>query len=312
MTTDAESVLIVANPDSGGCRGLEFAGRLEASLRSRGISSEIRATKPGPDESLEKAILAAGIAIAVGGDGTLNRVVRPVVLAEPAARLPSIGFLPCGTANVATRAFGLPRNPEDVAHLVAAETTRAIDAGIAERDSCPPEAFILWLGAGVDAALLEGVAARRLGLGRAGMMAAYVTQAARMTFTYRFPEIEVSSPSVSGRFATAMVANVGPLAVGSITNRAHPGDGAFDLVASLPRSRPQWLLAVACGALGLYDRVSGVSRGHAGEVELASRERVPFHVDGEPCGTLPVRVRIKPSAIRLLCAAQATLHDARL
>ena len=82
--------------------------------------------------------------------------------------------------------------------------------------------------------------------------------------------------------------------------KTDPGDGRFDLIATRARGRLAWWRAALMGSLHLYDRVPDVVRVHATEATLASSTRVPIQLDGEPCGTLPVSVRLKPSAIRLL------------
>jgi diacylglycerol kinase family enzyme len=207
---------------------------------------------------------------------------------------------------VATRAFALPRDPARFADLVKAGTTRPIDAGIATNAEGKRMAFLLWLGAGLDATLIETVAARRHGKSGAGVMLEYVRVGMEMTLGYQWPEIDVASPSASGRFGAAMIANIGPLAVGSITRHANPGDGLFDLIATRPRSRLAWVWAAMLGGFGLFDRVSDVERVRITEATLASAQRVPIQLDGEPCGTLPVSVRIRPSAIRLLSPAERT------
>ena len=291
-------VLIVVNPRSGGGRGPRVAESLAQELKARGLEVAIEPTTPGEDPRLDAAILAAGIAIAVGGDGTLNRVARPMILGETSG--PVIGFFAAGTANVATRAFALPRDPARFADLVKAGATRPVDAGIATNAKGKRMAFLLWLGAGLDATLIETVAARRAGKSGAGVILDYIRVGIGMALGYQWPEIEVTTPSGSGRFGAAMIANIGPLAVGSITRRADPGDGFFDLIATRPRGRLAWQWAAMLGGLGMYDRVSDVERTRITEASFASAQRVPIQLDGEPCGTLPVSVRMRPSAIRLL------------
>ena len=69
--------------------------------------------------------------LAVGGDGTLNEVLAGIMAAElaPEAR-PALGFLPAGTANAATRAFGFATDPEAVGRALPSAPVRPVDVGM--------------------------------------------------------------------------------------------------------------------------------------------------------------------------------------
>ncbi|HEV8268559.1 MAG TPA: diacylglycerol kinase family protein, partial [Thermoanaerobaculia bacterium] len=159
-------VLLVVNPIAGGGRAASLAAELERSLASNGTRVEIHLTsldeEPG---ALAAALSGVSVVVAVGGDGTLNRVVRSVVLSGTEDGTgPAIGLLPCGTGNVAARAFGLPRRTSDLASAVAGGATRSVDVGVVARNGAPAGVFLLWLGAGLDAALIQHVASRRAGV----------------------------------------------------------------------------------------------------------------------------------------------------
>jgi diacylglycerol kinase family enzyme len=290
--------LIVANPVSGGGRAVAAVPALVESLKSHGIEARMVLTTPGHDEELDAAIRDASIVIAVGGDGTLNRVIRPIVLSRRPG--PLVAFMAYGTANVATRAFGLPRRPKDVARAVAGARSRPLDAGIVTRDGAPAGAFVLWLGAGVDAALIHGVAARRAGYRGWGVIAQYALEMLRLLAGYRFPKVRVESESHDDHYGSVMLANIGPLAVGSVTRRADPFDGQIDLIATHPRNLLGWCAAALMASVHLYDRCPRVERRRVLRVRLSSSEPLPVHIDGEPFGHLPVDVEVVPAAVRLI------------
>ena len=296
------AVLLVVNAAAGARRGPRLARQLSRELRVRGVAVSVAFTVAGPDADLERAILDAEVVIAVGGDGTLNRVAGVIIRARRAGRpAPIIGFLPCGTGNVAVRAFRLPRKVREIADLVESRTARTLDAGVVTRDGEVVGIFLLWAGIGIDASLLETVGVRREQFHGWRLLAEYAREAIRMSFTYRFPGIELVAEGVSGQFGAVVVANVGRLIFGSITRAADPSDGKLDVIATKPRRRFGWLRALSWYGLHRYERCSRVTRVLATAVELrSSTDRVPIHVDGEPIGSLPVQIQVAPGCVVLL------------
>jgi diacylglycerol kinase (ATP) len=296
------TALLVVNPAAGARHGALRASQLSHELRARGVGVSIAFTTAGRDTDLERSILDAEVVIAVGGDGTLNRVAEVVIRAPRSDRsAPVIGFLPCGTGNVAVRALRLPRKVSEVADLVVAQTVRTLDAGVVSRDGEVVGVFLLWAGVGVDASLLETVGARRGQFQGWKLLWEYTREAIRMSFVYRFPSIELVAEDVYGRFGAVVVANVGRLIFGSITCSADPSDGKLNVIATKPRRRIGWLWAVSLYAMHRYETCSRVYRQLAKSVQLRSvADRVPIHVDGEPAGNLPVQIRVAPGSVVLL------------
>lgn len=98
---------------------------LRAALEQAGIAADI-VTVPSAMGGGSVDHLAAGydVLVAAGGDGTVSTV------ASAAARMGrTFGVLPCGTLNHFARDAGIPLNLDAAAALLAAGTTRALDAG---------------------------------------------------------------------------------------------------------------------------------------------------------------------------------------
>lgn len=105
------------------------------------------------------------LVVAHGGDGTVNEVVNGLLVhtgeaPNSDARIPTLGVVPGGSANVFARAVGLPRDPVDATHrlLHAIETgnTRRVGLGIADGHW-----FTFNAGLGWDADVVAGVDRRR-------------------------------------------------------------------------------------------------------------------------------------------------------
>ena len=297
-----KTALLVANPTAGAWRAPDFAARLASELQAHGFSTETIPTTATADDSLPQRLAGADVAVALGGDGTLNRVADAIVRIEDPQRRPRLAFLACGTGNAATRAFRLPRTPESVARLIADGSTRTIDVGVVSRDGMRVATFLLWAGIGLDATLIESVAQNRANCRGTRVTLEYVWQGLRMMFAYRFPTIHLQSPEAPpGPFGAVMIANVGQMAIGAVTAHANPSDGRLNVIATKPRSRALWIASAIMTTINLYDRCPRVSRTLATRLHAESASYVPVHVDGEPIGALPVDIEILPSALNL-CA----------
>jgi len=301
-------VLVVVNPVAGMGKAVEIAPKLLKELAARGMTaSTLHTTEEARHDEMDNKILDSDIVIALGGDGTLNRVARPILLCPQRndKPLPAVAFVALGTGNVAARAFGLPQRLSDAANVIASGTTRHIDAGIVFQNGVAVAVFLLWLGAGLDGAIVHAVAAYRSRYRGSWLMPRYFLEAPRTLMAYTFPKMNVQSEHVNGDFASVMVANVGLLGVGSITRKASPYDGEFNLIATSPRNRLSWCLSGILAGLGGYDFCYGVSRSLETNVTLRLHESVPMQIDGEPFGPpagheVSLTIKIRQAAFPLL------------
>ena len=103
-----KKVVVVFNPISGRGRSAAAAEAAAAVFSKAGLSVDIRPTAAAGDACRFAAELGPDVdAVAcVGGDGTLNEIVRGLVRSVP------IGLVPVGTANVVARELGIPFAPE--------------------------------------------------------------------------------------------------------------------------------------------------------------------------------------------------------
>jgi diacylglycerol kinase (ATP) len=307
-----KTVLIVANPVAGSGQAVSVASVVANALTARGVTAQIRFTTANePDTDLDAAILRAERIIAIGGDGTLHRVARTLLLTPrrpngtvPAGGTapPAVAFLAMGTGNAAARAFHLPRNPSEIVELVMTGKPTYIDAGFVFRAGSPADIFLLWLGAGLDGAVIHAVAKRRFQYEYKGtrLLLEYFLEVSRSLFSYSFPSVHVASKRTHGEFSSLILANIGEWGIGGVTRKADPRDGQMDLIATSARNRLSWCFAALLAGLNAYDSCKGVSRSRETKVTLSSAESVPVQLDGEPWGELPVSVEIRKRVMPLL------------
>jgi diacylglycerol kinase family enzyme len=120
--------------------------------RYRGHAARLAATARGD---------GCDLVLTLGGDGTVNEAVNGILAdGGTAAELPALAALPGGSANVFTRALGLPRDPVDAAgHILQAladRRERTIRLGLADG-----RFFASNAGLGLDAEVVRAVQGMR-------------------------------------------------------------------------------------------------------------------------------------------------------
>ena len=164
--------------------------------------------------------------LVLSGDGTINEVVnglmdkaaiwagRPLTSGgELARRLPAIGAIPGGNANVFTRDLGVPADPVAAVQVIAARlgagTTRTIGLGLAG-----DRYFTFNAGLGWDAEVVRGVEDARA-QGRPASTGLYVRTALRQYYRKtdrRHPEltVEAADGTQIDPVALAIISNTTP------------------------------------------------------------------------------------------------------
>jgi YegS/Rv2252/BmrU family lipid kinase len=289
-------VHIIANPVSGGGRGERLAEALRVALDHLGVAAELeRTTGAGHARQAAQRTDADCVAV-VGGDGTVNEVLNG--LADHGV---TMAILPSGTANVVARELRIPRDAAVVAQCIAERRSRPLDVGL-----CGERRFLLGAGAGLDAAVVREVSARR---GARSSLLKWVGPSIATILRYGFPPIRatVDGAVVSESAQYAIVGNCRYSAgVFPITPKALPDDGLLD-VCLLHGLTPLRLLGLLASVWrpGFVDRKDVIYlQGRDVVFEPAGEEPAPLQVDGDPAGELPAHFGILPRAVRIVTPHQ--------
>ncbi|HSB01814.1 MAG TPA: diacylglycerol kinase family protein [Anaerolineales bacterium] len=119
---------LIANPGAG--KPQESAKQLETAtrcLRQLGIEVDVALAKPKEEATpLAKQAVKDGykLVIAMGGDGTLEAILRGMVGSKT-----RLGIIPIGTKNNMAKSLGIPANIEEACALIASKNTRKLDVG---------------------------------------------------------------------------------------------------------------------------------------------------------------------------------------
>jgi YegS/Rv2252/BmrU family lipid kinase len=238
--------------------------------------------------------------IAAGGDGTINEVLNGLASAPEGLTRSRLAVLPLGTVNVFARELRLPRDFAAAWAVIQQGKEERIDLPHADFVSggSPVRRYFAQLGgAGLDARAVELVSwklKKRIG------PLAYVAAGIRaIAEPQRMISVSDGAQTVSG--ALVLIGN-GKLYGGDygLFPKADMTDGALD-VCVFPRANLGTLMR--CGPeLLLRNRVpdSQVKRLEAAAVRLTSESRVPFELDGELAGELPVTFSVTSRALRVV------------
>jgi YegS/Rv2252/BmrU family lipid kinase len=295
---------VIINPISGAGRRPDVARQraelATAFLHSRRIDGEVFVSERGGHaRELALAALGRGVSLCVawGGDGTVNEVASALAFTTA-----SLGVIPSGSGNGLSREVGVPFDPHAALEIAIGGRDRVIDAG-----DIDGRLFFNLAGVGLDARVAHQFAAT--GLVRRGFVR-YLEIAGSEIFTRSHHEYDITVDGQLRRSHVLLVAIANGRQYGNgalIAPHARIDDGQLDVVVVDDRS--PWAVIRHAPKLfrGRLAEVPGVTMTPATRVEIAARESLVYHVDGEPCaGGSVISACIRPAAVRVrvsnLCA----------
>ena len=306
-------VLVSVNPKAGRKSPRERAERLAKALRRKGfvveIHTDLDVVSQRANELFEQGVLRA--LTAVGGDGTAAELTNRTVLGTPLTLLPS------GTANLIAKYLKLPFNPEKAADVIESGKTISFDVGRANG-----RLFLVMVSAGIDADIVNGVHAAReqsFKLNRKkGAHISYLSYAKPIInsiASYKYPKIttevlDAPEPvSITGQWS--FIFNLPRYGWGlPLVPKCVGVDQELDYCIFQGGKLGMALLDVFFAQLGSLHRfLPNTKLGQASHfrISVASNESefdVPFQLDGDPGGRLPVEIEIIPNRFTVLASAK--------
>ena len=293
---------LIYNPTAGPWDVHRALKHICASLQRRGWSVELRMTeKPGDALALARSAAQTNcdVAIAAGGDGTINEVVNGLIGTQTA-----LGVLPVGTGNLWARQLGIPTytlfNPlrlNEAATKLAEGTVRLIDVGRVDDHH-----FLCWAGIGLDAQVTTELEPRPRHTKRLGALP-YAIAAVLVARDFKGVRTRVSLDGrvVRGRTILILVSNIQQYAgVLPVAREAQIDDGLLDVFVfkGLGFSYAMRHLLKIVNQRYLQDHQ--VIHQQARHIDVWTEWAVPVQVDGDPISTTPVTLRVVPHALRVL------------
>lgn len=290
---------VIFNPTARGDKARHFRRHID----EIGAGVALKPTQaPGDGRRLAAEAVRDGFdtLVAAGGDGTVNEVLNGLADAPDGFARARLAVLPLGTVNVFARELGLPLNLRAAWQVILHGRDRRMDAAFAEYTALgrtQRRHFAQLAGAGLDAraiSLVDWDVKRRI-----GPLAYAVAGAKAMRGPHPLITVEADGQSVTGELV--LVGN-GRFYGGSLPvfPEARLDDGLLDICVF---PRVTWGLIVRYALGYLTDgpraprdlRVLRVAR-----ARLSAATAVPFEVEGDLCGMLPIELGVLPGALRVV------------
>jgi diacylglycerol kinase (ATP) len=297
---------VVVNPTAGHGRGKVRGRHVLDAARARGhtVIDLSAADLVGAEQHARQAVVhGLDILVVVGGDGMVHLGVNVVAGTD----LP-LGIVAAGSGNDIARAMGLPRH--DVKAAVAVMEAgldsggRAVDAVlVGPPDYSANEWFVGVLSCGFDAAVNARANTLTWPRGSGRYVRALMDELPRFKpYGYRLTLDDESWESTGTLVAVANGSLIGGGML--IAPDSRMDDGLLDVVIAGPLSKRE--------LLGVFPKVyKGTHVHHPACTVLRSKSVLIEHsrvgpmppaafADGERIGPLPLRVEVRPGAVRLL------------
>ncbi len=259
------------------------------------------AARPSHDGPL-RAVIAAG------GDGTVSAVVNHTPPETPVA------VLPLGTENLLAKYLEQPVSPAELSDTIVHGASVQVDAGLAN-----DHLFLLMVGCGFDADVVHRLHATRRGHIR---HTSYIKPILQSIRSYEYPELRVYCDPVAGAEQGSGTPVSGPTTLAPPTKRtarwvfvvnlpkyagglrlvpdAVGTDGWLDVCLFRHGSLLHGLRYLAGIALGRHRQWEDFSHVRVRRLRIESDLKVPYQLDGDPGGVLPVDISVLPGRVRMV------------
>ena len=229
------------------------------------------------------------VAVAVGGDGTVNEVARALTHSETA-----LGILPCGSGNGLARHLCIPLDKKKALDIINACNIEAFDYGII--NDLP---FFCTCGMGFDAFISLKFAES----GKRGPIT-YVENVLKEGLKYKPETYEVETDDGAHRYKAFLIACANASQYGNnayIAPGATMKDGEMDVIIMEPfdtLEAPQIAADLFMKTLPNNSKIKTFRTKH---LHISRKQPGAIHYDGDPIMTdKEVDVHIEPHGIRIL------------
>ncbi len=297
FSSDATDVLLLVNPTAGARSRRSIVERVvqilnELNYRTE-IVSDLRQLSDLAAARLERGTLRA--VVAAGGDGTVSTIAHRTPVGTP------IAVLPLGTENLLAKYLEIPGDPRRVCQMIHEGRIVRLDAGRANG-----RLFLLMVGCGLDAEVV-----RRVDQARTGHIThfSYAKPILDSVRSYQYPELRIYSHCSDAKpDAThaevarwAFVANLPQYAGGlGIVPHACGTDGLLDVCTFRRGSLFRGLIYLARIILGSHQSLNDCVNLQAARLRIESDAPVPYQLDGDPGGYLPVEIEVVPGRLTVV------------
>jgi len=288
----------IVNPTSGGGFGKLLIPELEEQLANRSLNAAILLTERH-DHAIElsRKSLENGCThiIAVGGDGTMNEVARPLI----GQKQLTTGLIPAGTGNDFIQILGFPDRFK-MEHWDIFFQQSSIDMDVGEVNGIY---FLNGIGLGFDAQVAAKNYVEPGEVVKGGGKGKYLRQIIETLLFYREGKATISSrDEVKETDCFMNTIAIGRRFAGSflITPEAIANDGLLDVCMIRKLNLLQRFKILSMVPKGTHIADRKVDYYQTEKVSVDFGKKVPFHVDGELYFDTTFEVGLLPSALSII------------
>ena len=318
LSPDSRHVVVSVNPKAGAWSAESRVAHLVELLRQQDLEvaalSDLDEIAGQSNRLFAEGRLRA--LVAVGGDGTVAELVNRTLPGLP------LTVLPAGNENLLARHFGLGPTPEECCRTVVEGAVVQSDAARADR-----RIFLVMAGCGFDAEVVHS-----LHLHRSGHVtnASYFNPIMASIRHYDYPELQVywnedgvaqsglpNDPELGNRAADRepgrpletissgvrwlFAFNLPCYGAGlQIAPEADGADGLLDVCTFRQGGLWHGLYYTAAVMAGTHHWLTDFARRRVGRLRVTSKSKVPYQLDGDPGGFLPVEIEVLPKRLTLV------------
>jgi YegS/Rv2252/BmrU family lipid kinase len=297
LAPTAKDVLVLVNPKAGARSRPAIVQQTMQHLAEMGycceIVTDLELLAEMAASRLERGSLRT--VIAAGGDGTVSVAANRTPHGTP------LTVLPLGTENLLAKYLGIPRDARQISRIVDRGCCVQLDAGRANG-----QLFLLMVGCGFDAEVV-----RRVDQARAGHIThfSYFKPILDSIRSYQYPDLRIYSQnpvrgdemelSVTARWA--FVANLPRYARGlNMVPQACGTDGLLDVCTFRRGSLLRGLVYLARIFWGTHQSLEDCVSLQSRRLRIEADSEVPYQLDGDAGGTLPVELEVVPRRLTVL------------
>jgi YegS/Rv2252/BmrU family lipid kinase len=299
--TETSPCLFVVNPNSGKKQSVQVMNLLQKELNSLACKHEILVWKEeNAFDDIHSAIQSGKYQkiIAVGGDGTINRIASCLLNSDKI-----LGIIPSGSGNGLARSLGFSMNPRKALQQNLQSESVNIDAGQVNE-----KFFFCTAGIGFDAYV-----SHLFSLSKERGLKTYARLVIQNLFRYKGVDVQIrmNDAKIDSVFFMITVANAPQFGNNFyIAPTAKLNDGKFQVTA-IPLLKPFRLLSLLVSAAQkkIHHQTDVLQLSHH-EFEIQGSDPFPYHLDGEPMGqeTL-LKIKLRPNALNVIAPAKTFLSE---
>ena len=287
-----KKILFIINPTSGTSAKEGIPAIIERELNQDLFNYDVKFSKcQGDASALATKAKDDGIdvAVAVGGDGTVNEVARAIVHSST-----SLGIIPCGSGNGLARHLMLPINIKKSIDIINKCDIHDLDYGIINNNP-----FFCTCGMGFDAF----VSMKFAEAGKRGPVT-YVENVLREGLKYKPETYEITDGNTSTRYKAFLISCANASQYGNnayIAPQASMSDGLMDVIIMEPFD----VLEASQISLDMFNKTlnknSKIKTFRTKKINIHRSKPGVIHYDGDPIMTdADVEVELKEKGIKIV------------